>query len=183
MRRTALAVAGLAAVLAACGQESPGGSPEPPSPSVVDELSRHDGEPCPARLPDGDAGAPAPGPPDLPAVERAWVCRYEVGSWTLAGEPRAVSSSGLATLEGLLGRLEPAPADQMCTMDLGPRYLLVLARGGDLTGVLVDAYGCRNVRLTDDPHTTPAGTTDGGGLVQGVLTGPGLLDELVKVAG
>lgn len=185
MRRTALITVALLATLAGCGDGGSAGSTPPPTPTATDELARHDGKPCPARLPQEDARAaePATGDPELPAFDRAWVCHYAVETWTLVGETQAVPHDSLAGLESTLGALAPAPADQMCTMDLGPRFLLVLSDGRDLTGVLVDAYGCREVRVTDDPHTTPAGASDAPGLPRGVFTAPGLLEQLVEIAG
>lgn len=185
MRRTALVAAALLAALTGCGDGGSSGSSPEPTPIAADELARHDGRPCPAQLPseDGPATGPAPGLPDLPGFDRAWVCRYQVETWTLAGEPHEVPHADLGELEAALGGLAPAPAAQMCTMDLGPRYLLVVSDGRDLTGIQVDAYGCRDVRLTDEPHTTPAGRSQARGIPQGVFTAPGLLDELVGIAG
>ena len=65
---------------------------------------------------------------------------------------------------------------RVCTEELGPRWMLVLSRSGDLTGVVVDGYGCRDVRLTDEPFTTVAGE----GAVEGVLTGPADLLPLLE---
>lgn len=183
MSRSALVAAALLAALTGCGDGGTSRSAPAPSPTAADELARHDGRPCPAQLPseDGRATEPASGVPDLPAVVRAWVCRYEVETWTLAGEPHEVPPTDLGELEAALTALAPAPGDQMCTMDLGPRYLLVVSDGRDLTGVVVDAYGCRGVRLTDDPHTIPAGRSQAPGVPSGVFNAPGLLDELVAV--
>ncbi len=185
MRRTALVAAVLLATLTGCGDGGASGSSPEASPTASDELARHDGRPCPTQLPaeEGRATEPASGVPELPAFTRAWVCRYQVETWTLAGEPLEVPHAALAEVETALGALAPAPADQMCTMDLGPRYLLVLSDGRDLTGIVVDAYGCRDVRLTDDPHSTPAGRSMAPGVPAGVFTAPGLLDKLVEIAG
>jgi hypothetical protein len=55
----------------------------------------------------------------------------------------------------------------------------VYTHDGDLTGVVIDDYGCRNVRLTDNPHTTPPGADDQDGTVGGVLNGgAAVLDAL-----
>jgi hypothetical protein len=32
--------------------------------------------------------------------------------------------------------------------------MLVIARAGDLTGVVIDDYGCSDIRLTDEPFET-----------------------------
>jgi hypothetical protein len=45
--------------------------------------------------------------------------------------------------------------------------------------VVVDGYGCRDVRLTADPHATPPGADDQHGTVGGVLDGgPAVLDAV-----
>lgn len=190
---TAAALVALAApLLASCGEQTTS-SGEGTPPAAVD---RSPGEaaptgavrsrPCPRRL-----GGPAEGSPDtatapvvLPAADAAWVCRFDLdkgrpgpdgstqgadgAGWTRAGRPVAVDPAAYDGLE-----LTPAPADRMCTMDIGPRWLLVVAAAdGDLQGVAVDAYGCRDVRVADDPRS---GTTSSGALV-----GPDdLLEQLV----
>ena len=49
--------------------------------------------------------------------------------------------------------------------------MVVYAHDGDLTGVVVDDYGCRTVRLTDKPHATPPGADRQEGTVGGTLDG------------
>lgn len=49
--------------------------------------------------------------------------------------------------------------------------MVVYSHAGDLTGVVVDDYGCRDVRLTDNPHVTPPGASDQVGTVGGILDG------------
>jgi hypothetical protein len=49
------------------------------------------------------------------------------------------------------------------------------------TGVIVDDYGCRDVRLTDNPHTTPPGADDQDGTVGGVLDGGAAILEALGV--
>ena len=57
--------------------------------------------------------------------------------------------------------------------------MVAYSHDGDLTGVVVDDYGCRDVRLTDNPHTTPPGAFDQDGTVGGVLDGgAAVLDAL-----
>jgi hypothetical protein len=64
-----------------------------------------------------------------------------------------------------------------CNDDLGPRWMVAYSRDGDLTGVVVDDYGCRDIRLTDNPHTTPPGADDQDGTVGGVLDGEAAILE------
>lgn len=76
-------------------------------------------------------------------------------------------------------QLEPPPGKTACTADLGPRYLVSYAYENDLTGVVIDDYGCQEVRLTEDPFTTVPGDPSQAGTVTGVLSGPTtLLSEL-----
>lgn len=61
--------------------------------------------------------------------------------------------------------------------------MLVYATGRDLTGVVVDDFGCGDVSLTDDPFTTPPGAATQDGTVAGVLTGTDELLPALKSAG
>lgn len=154
------------------------------------ELAAAGGLPCPRRLPGSDDASgglgteqPAEEVPSLLGAQEAWVCRYdavELGlqtndptryAWRRAGRAEPVAPADLRRLEAALDDLAPADGDRACTAELGPRWLVVSSHGGDLTGVLVDDYGCRDVRLTDDPHGTPAGADGQDGTVGGVLDG------------
>lgn len=178
------------------------GTPERPEPRT-DELGAHFGSPCPARLPHDPANRHGFEPsrsadesPSLEAPDRAWVCKYDsfdVGSepsgrttigWIRVGEHSEVPVSQSDAIESELSRLAPPAADErLCTADLGPRWMLVLSNDGDLTGVVVDAFGCGDVRLTDEPFTTVPGEATAGGTVPGVLAGSsGLLAILKAVA-
>lgn len=102
-----------------------------------------------------------------------------VYSWVRDGPARPVADRDLPALREALGGLEPPDADLACTDDLGPRWMVVSAHDGDVTGVVVDDYGCGQVRLTDDPHETAPGAGGGEGTVTGVLAGgPQVLDAL-----
>lgn len=167
---------------------------------AVDELAAQDG-PCPGRLPGGDDAFggtdPAASAPDLAAPDRAWVCTYVLRSgpaagpdgpaWTRQTRPQQVVADRLPGLATSLDELAPADPGRLCTKDLGPRYLLVLADDGDagtdLTGVVVDGFGCRDVRLTDDPSTTPPGEASTPGVVPGVLSAPDALVRLLTSGG
>jgi hypothetical protein len=75
--------------------------------------------------------------------------------------------------------LKPPDGGSACTDDLGSRFLVSYAYENDLTGVVVDTYGCDEIRLTDDPFTTVPGDASQPGTVPGVLYGPSsLLDDL-----
>ena len=54
----------------------------------------------------------------------------------------------------------------------GSRYLIALAAGRDLTGIVVEDYGCASVMVTGDPFVTPAGEATQPGTVSGYLDGP-----------
>jgi hypothetical protein len=170
----------------------------------LDEVAAHDGEVCPERLPQADEAdyglgtdQSAASAPTLPAIESAWVCQYSPteadpgpeGSgtpwaWVRDGEARSVDEALLPDIESDLSELAPSPDHQMCTADLGPRWMLVYAAaGGDLTGVVVDDFGCRSVLLTDEPFETVPGEATQSGIVPGVLTAPdGLLDAIKAAA-
>lgn len=211
-RGLAMALALAAVALVACEETGSGADPdagddrstaEPPS--RPDELGEHEGQPCPERLLEpADGGAvvdPAPAPPALEEAglaqpDRMWVCDYELiktptkpdadgasdSSWRLGGSAVPVPEDQREALLEDVTALEPADPQQACTSDLGPRRILVLSTGGDLTGVMIDDFGCRDVRMTDNPHATAPGEASSPGTVPGVLTGPeGLADRVAAL--
>lgn len=121
--------------------------------------------------------------PSLLQPQEAWVCRYDsfdraaassggvVLGWRLAGRPEPVATADLPDLRAALEELNLPDPNQACTDDLGPRWMVVYSHDGDLTGLVVDDFGCLSVRLTDRPHTTPPGEQDQEGAVGGVLGG------------
>ncbi|MDP9443546.1 MAG: hypothetical protein M3P83_04015 [Actinomycetota bacterium] len=58
--------------------------------------------------------------------------------------------------------------------------MLVYTHPGDLTGVVIDDYGCARIRLTDDPFQTAPGDSGQEGTVPGVLSGPPELLAAIK---
>jgi hypothetical protein len=201
---TPMAAASLIVALLVAGCGDPGSRAGDAGPgSTTDEIAAHDGQVCPTQLPlEKNPGhgfgtaRPAESAPSLPAPESAWVCQYsptETGpgpdgngtrfSWVRTGGASPVDSARLPGLEHGLTQLAPADDDRICTADLGPRWMLVYSRGTDLTGVVVDDYGCRDVRLTDEPfETVPGEATSGGTVVPGVLTGPTALLHDIKAS-
>lgn len=187
-----------AAMLAGCG--TPAGGSGTDSGSRVDEVAAHRGQVCPHQLPQASARShgfgtsePADSAPSLPVPESAWVCQYvpdDAASgpdgdgttfrWVRNGQARRVAKSQLPVLGDYLRALAPPEGDRVCTASLGPRWMLVYATGTDLTGVVVDGFGCQDVRLTDEPFRTVPGEATQSGTVPGVLTGPTeLLAQLV----
>jgi len=180
-RRVAHAVLAFAVLaLGGCDQDGVGGPPAAAEPEVhASELTDAGGRPCPRRLPLGDDPSghgfgtedPAEETPTLLEPQKAWVCAYQpmdAGTtsdrgatyrWHRVGRPDPVAAADLTGLRDALDDLVPADAEQACTADLGPRWMVVYSHDGDLTGVVVDDYGCRDVRLTDNPHVTPPGAT------------------------
>ncbi len=176
------------------------GQPTPASsnPTVVDATPR-----CPDTLPmTVDPGGHGFGPdqaasrlPDLPKPQTAWVCKYSavdsgvtdngmVFSWTRESEPRPVDPAQLPALADDLRHLSLPDEVLACTADLGPRWLLAYPGEDGLIGVVVDDYGCREVRLTDDPFVTTAGAADTHGTVTGTLAAPeGILDRIKAAFG
>ena len=156
--RTAAVLLLAAVLVTGCGGSGPGTATDPEPPG--NELAER-GEPCPGALvaepPDQ---RPAESNPDLVAADEAWACAYRSrgrdGEWRRVGDAVALDREQLDAAEGELAALEPAPVHQMCTADLGPRYVLVLSSGGDLTSVVLDDFGCHTVRVSDDlPATAP----------------------------
>ena len=117
--------------------------------------------------------------------ERVWVCRYEAHGqsqgdgqtyrWQLQGGPTKGDPALSAALSEFLDEVDPADEDRACTSELGPRWMISYSHQGDLTGVVVDDYGCREVRLTDEPFETAPGDPGQTGTVPGVLMGPARL--------
>jgi hypothetical protein len=91
--------------------------------------------------------------------------------WRRAGQPQPVAAADLPDLRAAINDVAPADRSGACTADLGPRWMVVYSHGGDLTGLVVDDYGCRDLRLTDNPHITPPGGDHQDGTVGGVLDG------------
>ena len=199
-----VAFVGLAsAVLALNGCDPPWSStPTADSPKVrPSELTDAGGRPCPQELPLGDDSSGdglgteevADELPTLLEPQEAWVCQYNIVDagmtanggttygWRRAGQPKPVAAADLPDLQAALDDLAPADRSGVCTADLGPRWMVVYGHDGDLTGVVVDDYACRDVRLTDNPHTTPPGADDQDGTVGGVLDGGAAILDVLGV--
>jgi hypothetical protein len=177
-----LAIAGLA--LTGCGTSTTTADRPTVRPS---ELTDADGRPCPQELQIGDDPSghgfgveePAKELPSLLEAQEAWVCGYNLvdhpggtsAGWERTGQPEPVAAGDLPDLQAALNDLALVEPGQNCTADLGPRWMVVYAHDGDLTGVVVDDYGCRHVRLTDNPHSTPPGADEQNGTAGGVLDG------------
>jgi len=179
-----------------CGDEQARAAPPA---SSVDELQDHGGEFCPRALPTAPRETYGFGTdhsaqmaPSLWAPQEAWICQYGSkdlaptsgnGSWlewVRQGEPRRLDARELEAFAAALKDLQPPPkGGYACTDDLGPRYLVSYVYENDLTGVVIDDFGCREIRLTDEPFETVPGDADQPGTVAGVLFGPsGLLSDL-----
>ena len=194
--RRLCALAGLL-VAVAWSTASCGGHVEAASPPShpVDELSQHGGSFCPATLPRAPRETygfgteqPATARPSLWKPQQAWLCRYVSKNvapkdsngawleWARLGAPRRLDARQLEAFSNAITQLRLPPGDRACSDDLGPRYLVSYSYEQDLTGVVIDAYGCDDIRLTDDPFSTVPGNPSQPGTVKGVLTGPtGLL--------
>ena len=129
--------------------------------------------------------------PALWKPQRAWLCQYGSKNvapkdsngawyeWVRVGAPRRLDPQELQAFSTSIAALSVPASDRACTDDLGPRYLVSYTYKTDLTGVVIDDYGCGDIRLTDDPFTTVPGDPSQVGTVKGVLTGPSaLLHEL-----
>jgi hypothetical protein len=195
-----LASAGL--VLAGCGLPW-SSTPAADTPEVrPSELHEADGRPCPMKLPIGDdpsghgfgTEAVAEELPTLLEPQQGWVCQYEtfdagtttsggaIYGWGRAGQPEPVAPTDLSDLQDALDDLSLADRSRACTDDLGPRWMVVYSHDGDLTGIVVDDYGCHDVRLTDNPWTTPPGAGNQDGTVRGILNGGAAILDALDVA-
>ncbi|WP_300460932.1 hypothetical protein [uncultured Nocardioides sp.] len=156
--------------------------------------------PCPPSLPEPEdddgygfgSSTAAADSPGLSPQARAWTCTYQaVGrprdsgngtfyTWDLADGPTEVDAALLPDVVDATNALRSPPSEYGCTADLGPRTVLVLVTDdGNLTGVSIDRYGCREVRLTADPWSGAPGETPAPGVPRGVLfDGRALLDLL-----
>ncbi|MBI2242410.1 MAG: hypothetical protein HYU55_00075 [Nocardioides sp.] len=104
-------------------------------------------------------------------------------SWDRTGPARLLDAATTEELADALDDLTLLEGEQACTADLGPRWMIVYDHGGDLTGVVVDDYGCRDVRLTDEPFATPPGAPGQEGTVEGILGGGADLLEGLGLGG
>lgn len=192
--RRASALAALVLATACSGTPGPGTAP-----GTHHAVSLHGGDFCPTTLPPAPretygfgTEAPATASPRLPTPQEAWLCTYQLldvaskgrhrprSEWVRSGRQRQLDAVQLRSLSAALPDLHPPPATQACTADLGPRVLVSYTSGADLIGIVVDGYGCRDVRLTDDPfHTVPGDATEHG-TVPGVLSAP---EQLLRIAG
>ncbi len=181
----------------------PAPAPSTATATAAPTPASEDREKCPERLlgpggTTGDLGGPnaAPRSPSIATPDEAWVCSYGAKdddpdgdgattySWIRFGDIHPVASSDLPDIVASLGQLVPVPDDRACRLDLGTRWLLVLERDGELTGVTVDDFGCGDVLMTDDPFTSVPGDARQKGTVGGALNAPpSLLTQLESVAG
>jgi hypothetical protein len=162
------------------------------------ELALHDGEFCPHVLPRAPretygfgTEASASSGPELKSPREAWVCTYgakdvssrgDNGAWYewVLGEAHRLDAEELSAFTEAAKGLVPRSASQMCTDELGPRYMVSFVSAEDLTGVVIDGYGCGDVRLTDEPFVTVPGDASQSGIVSGVLSGSRALLESVS---
>ena len=184
-------------VLPACSSDE--ADPGDPQQSGVTGAAS-DGDVCPSELPRPEASDdgfgtqdPAGSAPSLGAPDEATVCLYDPTesddadgaetsyTWALSGEPIPVGERDLKALTQQLGELVPAQADKKCPSKPDTRWMLVTTAGDDVTGVVVDDFGCRSVRLTDAPSDTAPGEATREDTVAGVLTGPTSLLNQIKL--
>ncbi|MDN4477088.1 hypothetical protein QQX10_03670 [Demequina sp. SYSU T00039] len=152
MRTAAVAWAGLPLLLAGCtgGGTSDDASTGPgasgPAPTVVDSAVALEPACDEALESPGGAFEAAAAAAELGRFDAAWICVYPIGD----GSP---VSSGPAEIEdldrlgALLDGIGPADTSQGCTLEAGPRYLLVLADGASATRLVIESYGCRFVTI------------------------------------
>lgn len=198
-KKRAAVVVALIVMLSACSESAGDGPAVDPPAKAIDELTLHDGQFCPKRLPVAPQETYGFGTDDratalpaFPPFDQAWVCAYQTRDiaprgangawyeWARTGSPRQLAPEQVDSLAASFDELELIPGgDYACSADLGPRYLVSTVWERDLTGLVIDDYGCRSVRLTDDPFVTIPGEATQPGTVKGVLQPPDtLLAEL-----
>ncbi len=180
--RGALAIAAAAVLLAGCAS---GGGAGGPSTAVAAEPYTG----CPDVLVQADpphhgfgTQDAASSAPDLGVPDSAWVCEYSAQDtgepdpgggalyeWRLTTGPVTVADDALAALGDVLARVAVPPAERACTDDLGPRLLLVSVSGDLQVAMTIDDYGCREIRLTEDPWESAPGAPGDPDLPAGVL--------------
>lgn len=189
--------------LAGCGDTGSFSVPDSASTQDGANVAGHDGDVCPRRLPQAQddpsrgfgTDQPAEKAPTLAEPDAAWVCRYDprtgvpgpdaegmLVEWVRHGNARPVDAGRLPVLTAAVRGLEPIRSERACTDDLGPRWMLAFADDNDLTGVVVDDFGCDDVRLTHDPFEIPPGDTSGAGTVSGVLMAHSNLLQGIRAA-
>ena len=189
------------AVLPACsGDDSPSDTPES-STGALGGTPAGEGEACPSELPRPDEPGnglgtlePAASAPSLAAFEAASVCLYDASkseestdsetptyTWRLASSPVEVGKKDLKALNEQLGELVPEKAGRTCSPKVSTRWLLISTGDDEATGVVVDDFGCRAVRLTDAPFETAPGEATREGVVPGVLAGSNDLLNQIKL--
>ncbi|MDN4473695.1 hypothetical protein [Demequina zhanjiangensis] len=187
-------------VLAGCsGEPAPDGAPSGTGPHDTPKARAEVA--CPDALVEAEGDkesggwTPADRDVDLEPFDAAWLCEYswanatpdtggESSPWTLQGDPAPIVDADLAALSDALGALElwTDRADEIvCTLDLGPTWMLILADGESLTGVTFEEFGCGFARLTDDPYSTAPGQSRT--LPAGSYLGGDVLREIQRLAG
>ena len=186
------------ALLAGCGsQDTSSGEPD-----VISTTPKSTTEPataapdCPEGL-EGGGGkkgrasiTPATREPRLGTVEGAWLCTYhpvpggeqkggKTYAWGLEGERSDVPADLIPAVNDAVAGLSLPGPDQPCTLELGPRDLLLVRTPDGVVGVQVDRFGCHDVRLTSAPGDALAGTTTDLGTVTGFLAPGDALVDLV----
>ncbi|MDN4483937.1 hypothetical protein [Demequina lignilytica] len=185
--RGALAIAAAAMLLAGCAS---GGGAGPSTASAVEPSTG-----CPDVLVQADpphhgfgTQDAATSVPELGVPEAAWVCEYvaeDTGDpdpdggalyeWRRTDAALAeVPDDALVELGDLLAMVDVPPADRACTDDLGPRLLLVAVTDDRQVAMTIDEYGCREIRLTEDPWESPPGSPSDPDLPAGVLMADGV---------
>ena len=188
------------AVLPACSSDDAASADPQNGLGAGGEPAADDGV-CPTVLPSTDdpgdglgTQESAPAAPSLAAPDAASVCLYNLTTsdesaddeaatytFTLSGAPVPVGGRNLKALTQQLAELEPVEPDAKCPAKLGRRWLLVTTTGDAVTGVVVDDFGCTDVRLTDDPFATAPGEATREGTVSGVLAGSNDLLNQIKL--
>lgn len=105
-----------------------------------------------------------PGAGDVPRVTSAHVCSYgmifdsgeaEPGLLTLWNGPHPVKPARMQDLNRLLGQLEPADPERVCTAEGGPTHLIHMVTDPGSIGLQIQDYGCGDVHFVSHPRVGP----------------------------
>ena len=184
---TTAALLGALALTGCSGDDPAEADPDDPT-AGLSEIEAQGDEECPTELvqPEGSAAdEPAAEAPTLQAPESAFVCLYDPVSdqtrWQLSDEPVPVGAKDLRAITRQLAMLEPAKDGRSCSGKSGSRWLLMSTTGDDLTGVVVDDFGCTVIRLCGVPFRSAPGEATQDGTVTGVPSGDDVLLNQLKL--
>ena len=158
-----LAITALA--LSGCSNDEPSKASDPAASTPTSSAPGGPALTCPPMLSYANftgTEAPATAVDSVEVPTEAILCSYQqTGSddssgWTSGAEPVTLDEAQRTSLFGVLS-WRPQPADQPCTMDLGPVHAVSWrAADGATAALAVEDFGCRNAYVLKDLDTVAA---------------------------